>query len=428
MSPSSSILIKGYLPIRITLPKTQTTTTNNNTTEKTVLDEHSFLYLKEHIVTNTTSRFDNDNENNKHEGSTTLFVVNIPTLPSIRTKLFLHSLFDRFGNVSRVTVVKDPRSSYSASGGATTPAELNDVDNKTESKWRHQFQNTIANDIPNELLSYREMDADDDDVNDEGKFAHVVFESNKEMKRALKRLTCLMSGDDHHDGKKKKKKSKKNKKKESKVAEEEVLPAVAFGRVELQELEDESKRLRKKDISAKKNDEDDFDFTLSNDNDDNDDDDEENEEAVQGIQALVQIQKQSIIPRDRLLQACNIIMSKFETAEEEAEKARKALANQPDEDGFITVSSTSTAKPTTLTGNNTSKRQLERGMDAVRRKSGNKRSRKQKESIGSTQLKDFYKFQMKESRKRGLNDLRRRFEEDLVRVQKMKEQKQYRPF
>ena len=48
--------------------------------------------------------------------------------------------------------------------------------------------------------------------------------------------------------------------------------------------------------------------------------------------------------------------------------------------------------------------------------------------MGSAELKDFYRFQTKESRKRGILELRKRFEEDLVRVKKLKEEKAYRPF
>ena len=54
--------------------------------------------------------------------------------------------------------------------------------------------------------------------------------------------------------------------------------------------------------------------------------------------------------------------------------------------------------------------------------------KKKKESTGASELQDFYRFQRKETRKRNVQDLREKFEEDLKKVKKMKEERQYKPF
>lgn len=58
------------------------------------------------------------------------------------------------------------------------------------------------------------------------------------------------------------------------------------------------------------------------------------------------------------------------------------------------------------------------------------RSRPVKNNItkGSDELQDFYRFQLKESKKRGLEDLKGRIQEDLKRVRQMTEDKKFRPF
>ena len=122
------------------------------------------------------------------------------------------------------------------------------------------------------------------------------------------------------------------------------------------------------------------------------------------------------------MEECNRVMTEYEEAEEAKRRAQEAAKAQPDDDGFVTVSYS------TAVG---SKAELEQSMTATtpsRRRSGNKRSRNNKKNIGSSELKDFYRFQRRENRKRTMDDLRQQFEEDLKRVKRMKEEKQYRPF
>ena len=53
------------------------------------------------------------------------------------------------------------------------------------------------------------------------------------------------------------------------------------------------------------------------------------------------------------------------------------------------------------------------------------RKRRKKQSLFLT---DFYHFQTKEHRKTNLQELRRKFPEDLAKLKRMKEERQYQPF
>ena len=121
------------------------------------------------------------------------------------------------------------------------------------------------------------------------------------------------------------------------------------------------------------------------------------------------------------MEECNAVMQAYEDAEEKKRLAQEAAKAAPDDDGFITVSYSNAVG---------SKVEFEQSATATTpsRRKGNKRSRKKKEAVGSGQLKDFYRFQRAESRKRTMEDLRRKFEEDVRKVKRLKEEKEYRPF
>jgi ribosomal RNA-processing protein 7 len=114
-------------------------------------------------------------------------------------------------------------------------------------------------------------------------------------------------------------------------------------------------------------------------------------------------------------------MQAYEEAEGAKRRAQEAARSQPDDDGFVTVSYA------TAVG---SKEELEESATATTpsRRKGNKRSRKKKQAAGSQELHDFYRFQRKEGRKRTMEELRKQFDEDLKKVKRRKEEKQYRPF
>jgi len=356
-------LIKGYIPLTIKVPSSR----GNDA-------DVSYVYLKEHNV-----RTSDPNSGSNHAGKT-LFVANVPFVSGVRSSIFLHALFGKFGEVEKIVIVRNPRT-----GG-------ND-ENNTSSNDKEDSGSTIEKLFQSELSG--KIIPMEDDFYDEGKFAHIIFPSSKEMKRALKSL-------------------KKQK------------DCVSFGKLEVRELADQSDQAWKKErsrISRKLNKGDDDDSSSGDSDafDENEDEDEEKvEEKLTGIMALVQRHRDRLIDSSVLSAACDSIMSKYEDAEADAEQKLIDSKNQPDEDGFVTVSySAAVGESDGL--------EKAASFGVGRRKSG-KRSRKRTVGIGGKELDDFYRFQKRESKKRNLSDLKQQFQEDLERVKKMKEQKLYRPF
>ncbi|KAL3780305.1 hypothetical protein HJC23_010567, partial [Cyclotella cryptica] len=259
--------IKGHIPIRIALPPPI----------PGIPPFTTFLYVKEHITKHKGS-------NASDVSSSTLFVANAPANGPICRNLFLQSFFQWYGDVVRVSVAQDP-------GGD----------------------------------EIRNMEKGD------GKFAHVVFSSGKERKRAWKAL----------------------------------LEDIAWSEEGILQLDDEI------------------------------------------MEALVE--KTRILQH---LELCNKAMSAYEHTEAEAERRAKQLAEQPDEDGFITVTHGSST-PSFGAANDLEKQQHhevgKRGMDP--RGTGNK-----KWTIAQ------------ELKKKEMQDLKARFEEDLEKVKKMKEERAFWPF
>lgn len=308
-------LIKGYLPVRVAFPS----------------DEETFIFVKEH-----------------HTGPT-LFVCNVPIVPDVRSQLLLKSLFGRYGEVTRVTVIENPRKH---SNGETEDHLFH--------SWTDSFQGPSF--LPPVLSN--------------GKFAHVVFETEKHMKRTLKALTKLMS-------------------KQKQISDSGQLPRVTIDAIELQTLADESDRQYREEVGDEEVEADD------------------QREQKSCVLALADRYRTScsVLSRGSLLEECNRVMEEFEQAEEADRRKRESASEEPDEEGFITVQSTSAVG-------------IVVDMDEKpeeRRRKGQKRNRKKKTGTGKNELQDFYRFQTKDNRKRNLQDLRRLFEEDLARVKKIKE-------
>lgn len=112
---------------------------------------------------------------------------------------------------------------------------------------------------------------------------------------------------------------------------------------------------------------------------------------------------------EELLEEVNSYMKDFEEQEALAKLEKERLLNEADEDGFMPVKN-----------RNKRKRVVEE-----RRGSGNKRERKPKKPM---ELKNFYRFQIREDKMKQLETLRKKFEEDKERVAKMKEQRKFKPF
>lgn len=328
--------------------------------------DETFFYAKEHREGNSS------NSSNKKGESKTLFIANAPVVSGMKTSLLLKNLLGRYchGDIERVTLVENPRKA------AATPSLA----------W-------ASNNLQEFFPSFLETNSDS---TTNAKFAHVIFPSHSQMRKTLQAITDVMGG--------------------AEIKSKGELPALQLEKLDLQMLRDETERMVREE---RRND------------DDSDASDVEEEERVAtkkltGIVAVAQRYRNSLrrISREKLLAECNQVMQEYEDAEETQRQAREDAANEPDEDGFMTV----TSKSVGLEGG---KRELEKDQGAgagKRRRNAKERNRKKKESIGATELEDFYRFQRKETRKRTLQDLRLQFEEDLKKVKKMKDDRQYKPF
>jgi ribosomal RNA-processing protein 7 len=330
--------IKGYLPVRVALPRDRANDHHSFT---------SFIYIKEH----------NEKSQQGSGGvSAKLFIANAPANGPIRTDLFLRALFESYGSIQRVTVTQDPRKVASS----TTTRE-------------------------NSLETFREaaltgLDFTIESRKGDGKFAHVVFTSGKEMKKAIKRLVKEISDADdvftmHLD--------------EERI-DQLVKETMQLDSDEIRELGNGESQLFASPLT--------------------------------GIHSMAEQARRRAcrhISRQNLMQMCNDAMASFESEEEEALRRAKLASEQPDEEGFITVVNKS--MPSFGVTND-----LED--DHHHRRKAGKRNRKRKAGYGAEELPDFYRFQLKETRKNEVQDLKKRFEEDLAKVRKMKEERAYRPF
>ena len=343
--------IKGYLPVRLTFSSFMDDTEQDET----------FFYIKEHQQKDQAGSSKND----------TLFVTNAPVIPRIHTRVLLKALLGRFGDIKRVTVVDNP-----------LKHSLDRLEDEHVAEQRLAGWTKSCAAAPS-FLAKSGM---------EGSFAHVVFTSNKEMKRALKEIQKLMMSASASGG--------------SAHAGIQLLDSI-----ELQTLRDTSARQWAQ---------------REGDNDANSEDDEIRtmHETKSGLEAVVDRYQDHcrLNTRSQLLDECNRVMESFEDAEEEARRSRAAASNTPDEDGFVTVSHSS------LVGSKQELEQDSTSAGAERRRKGQKRNRKKKQGAGASELADFYRFQTKVNRKRTVQELRERFEDDLAKLKRMKEEKQFRPF
>eukprot|EP00956_Cyclotella_meneghiniana_P021024 scaffold37788_cov57-Cyclotella_meneghiniana.AAC.2 len=330
--------IKGYLPIRVSLPPLPNTPPTLFT----------FIYVKEHRA----------KQKSNEASQSTLFVANAPANGPIRTDLFLNAVFRRYAEVERVTVARDPRKSHDDEQGFVASVE------KTFA---------AAASFANNSLQQLERG--------DGKFAHVVFTSGKELKRGMKGIRDDMENNGH----------------------------VQLNNDEIHALVEQTEILRRQ-----------------SDNEDVTDKEAMSEiRAPRGIHAIVQKYKLSAyrhMPRQQLMELCNATMSSYEQSEAEAEARAKRLAEEPDEDGFITVTHGSSTPSFGA--------ELETTQHQVGRGKGSKRNRKRKADNrhGGGEFSDFYKFQWKEKKKQEMSDLKTKFQDDLEKVKRMKEERAFRPF
>lgn len=133
---------------------------------------------------------------------------------------------------------------------------------------------------------------------------------------------------------------------------------------------------------------------------------------------LAQRYRRSIRNREELLEECNQIMEEFEETTETLRLQRERAANEPDEDGFVTV---------TYNNNNSNAAVEVQQQSSGSKRSSSKSSRhRKKQKKKCEDLTDFYRFQNKQQKKDALQELRRQFQHDVEKVQKLREN--FQPF
>ncbi|KAH8601989.1 ribosomal RNA-processing protein 7-domain-containing protein [Bisporella sp. PMI_857] len=117
-------------------------------------------------------------------------------------------------------------------------------------------------------------------------------------------------------------------------------------------------------------------------------------------------------PDEEMLQArVDAFMTLWNSVEEQKARLAKRARNEPDEDGFITVTRGGRTGPARREDAEEKRKELE------------EKERKKREDMG-----DFYRFQTRERRKKEQGELVKRFEEDRKRVESMKEKRgRFRP-
>ena len=400
-SPSAAnIMIKGYLPVRLLLPSPGNIKAVNNDHDDDDGDSHqqqeeTFFYVREHKGNTTnnskkepSSSTTSDTSKNEKKGCT-LFVANVPVVPGISTHLLLKSIFGRYAETKRVTVIKNPRNTLTQQEKIQQEMSWMMSSSSNSSSINQASLGTLF--LPQSI-----------NYDSEGKYAHIVYGSPKDLKKSMKFLQDVMvSGKSDNDCN---------------------VPGLVIDPIEIQTLTDESSRMYKESMKRK---------TAEDSEDDHSEDDDEitspssTSNRRKGIYAIAERYHRNMnqLSRSQLLEECNHVIEGYENAEAAKKMAIENAKSEPDDDGFITVTHSTTVG---------TKHELDETNDvnAHSRRKGHKRHRSNKKSknSGAEELNDFYKFQRRDNKKRTLEDLRKQFEEDLRRVKRMKEERQYRPF
>jgi ribosomal RNA-processing protein 7 len=133
---------------------------------------------------------------------------------------------------------------------------------------------------------------------------------------------------------------------------------------------------------------------------------EELSTKLTGLDKYTAAYHKKLVPAAKLQQDVDAYLGIFDRKVEDAKLERKQLS-EPDADGFTTVV-----------------RKKRSAADELEDGPNRKRQQKKKNS----QLENFYRFQMRESKREQLLSLREKFEDDKVRIQKLKASRKFRPF
>jgi Ribosomal RNA-processing protein 7 (RRP7) C-terminal domain len=474
--------IKGYLPVRLRLPPLITlqnlvatarsssvtnrnsggdhaTSTKNNTSDNDLIRRfnETIFYIKEHQESNhnTTMKSNNRNKNDKNA---TIFVVNVPLVPHVRSDLLLKSIFGRYGDIQRVTILSDDfkKASQSKKHTNLNSTEENstrhdstiDDDDRLLQSWTDRFHAmpSFTAYHNNRTLKLEEGIACNDFF---GQFAHVVFKSRKDMKRTLNAMIDIMKDNDNNTVLIKSRTNNKNKNGNEEEDEHDdedengnayLPPAIIIDPIEIQTLMDVTEH-GQTEHEQTRNTPDISHFDVMDDEDNFHVDSMNKRKEQDSILAVAERYRRRIPNRIELLNECNVVMDLYEQKELQDQQTQQQQRKKPDEDGFTLVTYSTANKKFSGT-----KRQYElqefdndnsdgdendnNGMNDMnpnanihRRGNRQQRARKKKKSIGSSELNDFYSFQMKDTRQKMIQSLRTQFEHD---IQTMKEKQQRR--
>jgi hypothetical protein len=230
--------IKGYLPVKLSLPSY----TNPNEYQTT------FLFLKQHnLSTSNTTTTSNASSN-----SCTIFVVNAPFYPFIRTNILLQRIFERFGDVEKVVVVSNPRKYNTTHQEDVHHAGVGISSSNSNNNNNMEYSNCVDYDSMTMQMFEKEirsiggqgtfsgMGIDELEWYTQGKFAHVTFTTNKEMKNVFK----AFERQNIHD---KSTKNNNQKRKSDASTKFDKDGSIKFDLLEIQELQEISRKLFRKE-------------------------------------------------------------------------------------------------------------------------------------------------------------------------------------
>lgn len=129
-----------------------------------------------------------------------------------------------------------------------------------------------------------------------------------------------------------------------------------------------------------------------------------------------------VVDAKQLTDSIQGFMQRFDQEEVKKKEEEEDLM-EADEEGWITVTK-STKKSAGKAKKKTEEEDKAGGGEGggVRGKKNRKKKKK------TTQLKNFYSFQVKEDKMQHIKELRRKFEEDKLKIAKMKAERKFRPF
>lgn len=137
--------------------------------------------------------------------------------------------------------------------------------------------------------------------------------------------------------------------------------------------------------------------------------DDNNESILQtGIAKWTAEHMNSITDEAELEAEVNVYMKSFE--EKEEEERQEARKPEVDDDGWVTVKR----------GKNAGFEQKESVLKALEEKMASDKKRKE--------FKNFYTFQLRESKQKHIYSLRRKFEQDKVKIDALKKARRFKPF